>query len=511
MGNNSETVENNNSAVDAKIEQAYLSLLKETLSAARLNWEKPWLRSVVNFNPQGFDGHLYTGSNHFFLSLMDHFMGYTTPIHITFPRAISEGISINKGEHGDPAIKYNIYYLPDDEGRKMGMKYASEEDYSKMPDEIKEHYYAVGKYIGFTVFNLDQTNIREANPELFQKMLDRFTQKNGERDNTRRMAIRALDDTIRQNTWICPIKEDSVGSAYWQSVNNYIRVPSIMDFKDDVSFYRTLIHEMIHSTSVLPKRELSPYEKKLLESEDCPKEKRDQIEQKRNERLRTYDYSLLHDRAREEMVADLGAAMVMTQIGIDATFSPQNQAYLQTWYSRIGLKEGTGEVFNPQFDKFGSLLKEAGWQGNFKRLLSDTASVGKGNSLDQVIQAHHVPALEILLLLLEKVRDGEIPLKVKGTTLIPMTEEEKREAGVEKNVLTNIVKDAWKAAKIVMQDGLKMDLKKDIKQGEDFSAINDRKRETAKSKSEAYHKKPARSSSNSYKSSNSYSRKKNGR
>lgn len=363
MENNSE---NNSMSLDAKCEKQYLQLLTETLAAAREDWEKPWLRSMVNFNPQGFDGNLYNGSNRFFLSLMDQILGYTTPIHVTFPRAISEGFGVNKGEHGLTVIKYNSYYLPDESGKQMGMKYASEADYEAMPEETRSHYYRVGKAVGFTVFNLDQTNIRETNPELYQKMLDRFTVLEGERDNTRRTAIRTLDETIANNTWICPIKTDSVAQAYWSRSNNFIRVPDKLSFRDDVSFYRTLIHEMIHSTSLLPKRELTPFEKKQLETEDCPAEKREKLEQKKTEPLRSYNYKVLAERAREEMVADLGAAMVMTQIGIDATFSTENKAYLQAWYERIGLKEGTGSVLNPAIRKFAEDLKNSGWQGEVK-------------------------------------------------------------------------------------------------------------------------------------------------
>lgn len=47
---------NDTEKTDAKIEQAYLDLLAKTLSAAKEKWSEPWLRSIVNFNPQGFDG-----------------------------------------------------------------------------------------------------------------------------------------------------------------------------------------------------------------------------------------------------------------------------------------------------------------------------------------------------------------------------------------------------------------------------------------------------------------------
>lgn len=50
-------------SLDTKIEKAYLSMLAETLSAARQQWNEPWLRSITSFTPQGFDGAKYTGMN----------------------------------------------------------------------------------------------------------------------------------------------------------------------------------------------------------------------------------------------------------------------------------------------------------------------------------------------------------------------------------------------------------------------------------------------------------------
>ena len=56
-------------------------------------------------------------------------------------------------------------------------------------------------------------------------MLDRFSKLTGERDNVQKTAIAGLDETIRNNTWICPIKTDSIGKAYWNSKANIIKVP----------------------------------------------------------------------------------------------------------------------------------------------------------------------------------------------------------------------------------------------------------------------------------------------
>ena len=59
-------------------------------------------------------------------------------------------------------------------------------------------------------------------------------------------------------------------------------------------------------------------------------------------------------------------------------------------------------------------------------------------------------------------------------------------------ILSDIVKDAWQAAKVVMAEGIKIDLKKELGQAENFSKINDKRRtepeKKGKSKSGGYKK-----------------------
>ena len=59
------------------------------------------------------------------------------------------------------------------------------------------------------------------------------------------------------------------------------------------------------------------------------------------------------------------------------------------------------------------------------------------------------------------VRDGVKPLKVMGEKYVSMTEAERMQSGISKTILSDIVKDAWQAAKVVMAEGIKIDLKKE--------------------------------------------------
>ena len=109
-------------------------------------------------------------------------------------------------------------------------------------------------------------------------------------------------------------------------------------------------------------------------------------------------------------------------------------------------------------------------------MIKDVAEVEKGKSLKAVYKYHHIPDNALAHNFLEMVRDGVKPLKVMGEKYVSMTEAERMQSGISKTILSDIVKDAWQAAKVVMAEGIKIDLKKELGQAENFSKINDKRR-----------------------------------
>lgn len=55
----------------------------------------------------------------------------------------------------------------------------------------------------FRVFNVAQTNLQEARPELWNKLANGDAVK---LDESEKMSFEPMDVMIRDNRWICPIK-----------------------------------------------------------------------------------------------------------------------------------------------------------------------------------------------------------------------------------------------------------------------------------------------------------------
>lgn len=124
-----------------------------------------------------------------------------------------------------------------------------------------------------------------------------------------------VDIMIKENGWICPIKPTYQDQAYYSISKNEIVVPEKQQFKDGESFYGTLFHEMVHSTGA--EQHLDRF--------------------KPNSGFGSSEY------AREELVAELGSALVAQRYGMTKNIKEDSCAYLKSWLD--SLKE------SPQFIK----------------------------------------------------------------------------------------------------------------------------------------------------------------
>ncbi|PWL58075.1 MAG: hypothetical protein DBY35_14505 [Bacteroidales bacterium] len=111
---------------------------------------------------------------------------------------------------------------------------------------------------------------------------------------------------IANNAWICPIKPENQDRAYYSVSKDHIVVPTKEQFVDGESFYGTLLHEMTHSTGA---------ESRLGRLKACT--------------FGDKDY------AREELVAELGSALICQQNGIQKHVKGDSAAYLKSWLTEL--------------------------------------------------------------------------------------------------------------------------------------------------------------------------------
>lgn len=282
-----------------------------------LEWNKGWIQTGHGWGlPRNISGSPYMGMNAFLLSLHAAENSYKMPIYMTHLQAKKEKVHILPGSKSVPVFKWGMN-IKDKEG-----KFVSEEDYRKMSEEQQKECTVFPYLKYFNEFNIDQTNYKEKYPDKYEKLLSNFVDPDRNKADTNGMYNNeALNKVIEEKDgWICPIVLDpSKGAAYSPGFNS-IHIPPKENyrlhegnaeetFKDGQEYYSTALHEMAHSTG---------HESVL---------KRDGIVK--------FDGFGSPSYAKEELVAELTAAMVSSTLGFDKRITENSAAYLKGWAAAL--------------------------------------------------------------------------------------------------------------------------------------------------------------------------------
>ena len=296
----------------------FAEMMIEKIESINKDWRKPWFTEGALQWPRNLSGREYNGMNAFMLMLHCEKERYKIPRFCTFDcvqRMNKPGkdgqelprVSVLRGEKSFPVMLTTFTCIHKETKEKI--KY---DDYKNLSEDEKKEYNVYPRMQVFRVFNVQQTNLREARPELWEKL---------EKENGRpevkageQFDFEPVDRMISENLWICPIRPMHQDSAYYSITKNEIVVPEKRQFKDGEAFYGTLFHEMTHSTGA--KGVLDRLEPTAFGSKEY---------------------------AREELVAELGSALVSQRYGMTKHIKEDSCAYLKSWLD--SLKE------SPQFIK----------------------------------------------------------------------------------------------------------------------------------------------------------------
>ena len=272
------------------------------------DWKQGWIGGANGFAglPQNVGGRNYSGSNSFFLQLQTAAKGYQLPVYLTFKQAHNLKAHVLKGEMAFPVVYWDMM-VKDKDGKKI-----SSDEYKAMTKEERKNLDVIPFIKAFPVYNIDQTNLREVQPERVQKLIDKF--KVPELRDTQGMyAHSALDRMIQQQSWLCPIQADKrENGAYYSPSRDIVVLPMKAQFntgnspeeiyRDGMEFYSTMLHEMTHST-MTPER----------------------LNREMGGKFGDPKY------AKEELVAELTAAMISHSMGFDSKITDNSAAYLDSW------------------------------------------------------------------------------------------------------------------------------------------------------------------------------------
>ena len=271
-------------------------------TAKASDYHRAW-KDDAFFIPLNFDSKKpYRGVNRLLLQERIGFAGaFRNPYFLTFNQIKKHGGKLKKGTRGYEVVYYSIRYIvPAD--KNTGRKAYSSTNAHKVIDFIDKHklsedivtripmirYYNVynGASIEGIDFQLDKLQIGRAVP-----------------DTAPENQAAAL---IVENYPNPPAIKHEGNQAYYSPSGDYVKMPKREQFDSINDYYRTLFHELTHSTG---------HEKRLDRGINLMLEK--------------------EDYAKEELVAEFGAVFLSAWAGIMWYNNKNHASYLKGWNSAI--------------------------------------------------------------------------------------------------------------------------------------------------------------------------------
>lgn len=244
-------------------------------------WVKPWsARNMTGrvSRPLRHNGQAYTGLNVLLLWSESVACGFTSATWMTLRQANELGARVRKGESGATVV-YASRFTKTDTDAGGG--------------EIERDIPFLKAY---TVFNCDQI---EGLPDRYYRAPDAITEPLERIEHA---------DHFFDNTGA--VVRYGGSQAYYSPPTDHIQLPEPEQFRDMASFIAIRAHETLHWTSAPSRlnRDLSRYHKDRRE------------------------------RAFEEMLVELGAAMICADLGIVPELEPRpdHAAYIQSWAAILG-------------------------------------------------------------------------------------------------------------------------------------------------------------------------------
>jgi antirestriction protein ArdC len=238
-------------------------------------WRMPWHhQGAPTMRPTSAAGRRYTGINRVILWARAEQEQFASGTWATYQQWKQHGAQVRKGTTGSPVVLWKSIESPGDEA-------------SDGQEDGRKRFYATS----FCVFNRDQVD--------------------GVDDEVVKAVAPITPDIAAAKNFL-----ESLGvsvaygryDAHYNPASDAVFMPSRDAFDTDADLISTLGHEMIHASghvSRLARDTLRDYHK---------------------------DRAI---RAREELIADLGSAMLMADLGLASVPRPDHAAYLASWLTLL--------------------------------------------------------------------------------------------------------------------------------------------------------------------------------
>jgi antirestriction protein ArdC len=266
----------------------------EQIEQGIIPWHKPWNAATLSEDALAIS---YTSRKPY--SFLNQMLLGRNGEWLTFNQVKERGCNIKKGAKAGIVVFYKQIQVT----RTARVRNAEGEEHDK---EVKCNI-PVLKY--YHVFHIEDCEGIESKIKVTE-------QPKENKQQPIKRAERVVKDYLTTQPLLKLHNDKPSNRAYYSPMWDEITVPMLSQYQEKEEYYSTLFHEMVHSTGHSTR----------LNREDGMGNK-----------FGSHDYS------REELVAELGSAMLCTNIKIDTEVAFKNSvAYIKGWASK--LKEDTKAI-----------------------------------------------------------------------------------------------------------------------------------------------------------------------
>jgi antirestriction protein ArdC len=252
--------------------QAVTDRIAAALEAGTKPWRKSWNATGNDGSQLRANGQEYRGINQLLLMLTSMEGGYSSPYWFTFKQALELGGNVKKGERSTEIVFYKKLTVEDRDA-----------------PEGEEREKQIPLLRSYRVFNAEQC---EGLPERFAAKPAATIADGKTRDEAAEAALRSSGASIREGG----------NRAFFAPGPDIVQMPPFAAFHSTGGYLATLAHELTHWTghrSRLDRLKLTPF--------GSP------------------------EYAREELVAEIGAAFICARLAIAGDHLDDHASYLASW------------------------------------------------------------------------------------------------------------------------------------------------------------------------------------
>ena len=200
-----------------KIAPQLTELMIKKMETLTEEWRKPWIADLAHGLPRNLRGTPTGGGNILMLLFLSEIAGYSTPLFY----------DVQAGQGGGSEHPQRLRFVPGlllgncISAHKETRKKIELADYYRLPQEQRRQYDVLPVMRYYPVFNIDQTDMSERQPERYASLTTPAEQK----DYSDGLTCEVLDRMLAEQSWLCPILLRSGNRASYSPTLDWIVCP----------------------------------------------------------------------------------------------------------------------------------------------------------------------------------------------------------------------------------------------------------------------------------------------